>query len=297
MAAAEHRMHPVQGLLTTRAPAKVNLTLRVLGRRDDGYHELDSLVAFAGIGDALSLDPAAAEGLSIIGPFASGLSGGPDNLVLRALSILREALPQLRAGHIQLTKRLPVASGIGGGSADAAAALRLLARLNGLPTAHPALRAAAARIGADVAVCLEPRARIMRGIGEQLGPPLVLPPLFAVLVNPGLPVETASVFRRLGLAAGETHRGGAEPLRLPSQEPLIAALAACGNDLEGPARQLAPQIAETLEALAAQPGCRLARMSGSGATCFALFDDREASTAAARRLARPDWWVKPTVLR
>lgn len=290
--------------LATRAPAKVNLSLRVLGRRADGYHELDSLVAFAGVGDELGLTPGESGGLQISGPFAAGLSEAPDNLVLKAVRVLREEIAGLRSGRFHLVKRLPVASGIGGGSADAAAALRLLARLNGLPLSHPALLAAASRIGADVPVCLEARARVMAGIGERLGPPLRLPRLFALLVNPGVAVETAPVFRALGLQAGEGHAGGVrafeaeEPLPTTTAS-LVAALAATGNDLERPARMVAPVIGEVLSALSALPGCRLARMSGSGATYFALFDDCRASAAAGKLLAKrqPDWWVKPTVLR
>lgn len=290
--------------LATRAPAKVNLSLRVIGRRADGYHEIDSFVAFAGVGDELSLTPGEAGELQISGPFAAGLSTGPDNLVLKAERILREEIAGLRSGRFHLVKRLPIASGIGGGSADAAAALRLLARLNGLPLSHPALLAAAGRIGADVPVCLEARARVMRGIGEQLGPPLRLPRLFALLVNPGVAVETAPVFRALGLQAGQGPAGGAESFGAEAPSPetsasLIAALAASGNDLEAPARTVAPMIGDVLSALSAQPGCRLARMSGSGATCFALFDDCRASAAAGKLLTHgwPHWWAKPTVLR
>lgn len=290
--------------LTTRAPAKVNLTLRVLGRRADGYHELDSLVAFAGVGDELSLTPGEPAGMQVSGPFAAGLSSGDDNLVLKAERVLREEIAGLRSGRFHLVKRLPVASGIGGGSADAAAALRLLARLNDLPPSHPALLAAAGRIGADVPVCLEARARIMRGIGERLGPPLRLPRLFALLVNPGMAVETAPVFRTLGLQAGQEYAGGVAAFNADGSSPatpasLIVALAASGNDLQAPARAVAPVIGEALSALSATPGCRLARMSGSGATCFALFDDCRASAEAGKLLAKqqPGWWVKPTVLR
>jgi 4-diphosphocytidyl-2-C-methyl-D-erythritol kinase len=290
--------------LATRAPAKVNLSLRVIGRRADGYHELDSLVAFAGVGDELSLSPGEPAAVQITGPFGAGLSTGPDNLVLKAERVLREEIAGLRSGRFHLVKRLPVASGIGGGSADAAAALRLLARLNGLPLSHPALLAAAGRIGADVPVCLEVRARIMRGIGDQLGQPLRLPRLFALLVNPGVAVETAPVFRALGLQPGQGHADGVEAFKAGESSPassvsLIAALAAAGNDLEAPARAAAPVIGEVLSVLSALPGCRLARMSGSGATCFALFDDCRASAAAGKLLAhdRPDWWAKPTVLR
>lgn len=290
--------------LATRAPAKVNLTLRVLGRRADGYHELDSLVAFAGVGDELSLTPGEPSEVQISGPFGAGLSTGADNLVLKAERMLREEIAGLSSGRFHLVKRLPVASGIGGGSADAAAALRLLVRLNDLPLSHPALLAAAGRIGADVPVCLEARARVMRGIGEQLGPALRLPRLFALLVNPGVAVETAPVFRALGLQTGQRYADAVEPFNAEAfpqakSPALIATLAATGNDLEAPARAVAPVVGEVLSVLSGLPGCRLARMSGSGATCFALFDDCHASAAGGKILvrSRPDWWVKPTVLR
>ncbi|SFI68900.1 4-diphosphocytidyl-2-C-methyl-D-erythritol kinase [Bosea sp. OK403] len=287
--------------LTTRARAKVNLSLKVLGRRADGYHELESLVAFAGVGDELTLAPGPELGLSIGGPLGSGLETDERNLVLRAARALADEAGPLRWGRFHLVKRLPVASGIGGGSADAAGALRLLARLNGMSRGEPALLRAAARVGADVPVCLDSRARMMAGIGERLGGPLRLPPLFAVLVNPGVPVETAAVFRELGLQRGQdlSPAGAMPDLVQPSVDALVALLGASGNDLEAPARRAAPILGEVLAGLAALPGCRLARMSGSGATCFALFDDCRASAAAAKALqrSRPGWWVKPTVLR
>jgi 4-diphosphocytidyl-2-C-methyl-D-erythritol kinase len=287
--------------LTTRARAKVNLDLRVLGRRADGYHELESLVAFAGVGDTLSLDPGAPLSLSIAGPRAEGLTVADDNLVLRAARALAAARPGLHLGRFHLVKRLPVASGIGGGSADAAAALRLLARLNGMAPADPLLRDIAAQVGADVSVCLDSRARLMAGIGEKLGPVLRLPPLFAVLANPGVGVETVGVFRALGLKAGDmVSKARAQNLAAPaSAAALLGYLSATGNDLAAPAQRIAPVIAEVLELLAALPGCRLVRMSGSGATCFAVFDDCVASAAAAKALQRrkPGWWVKPTLFQ
>ena len=215
-------------LLTTRARAKVNLTLRVLGRRADGYHELESLVAFAGTGDALSLEPGPELALTIGGPRGDGLAVDDSNLVLRAARALAAettgTIDTFRTGAFHLVKRLPVASGIGGGSADAAGALRLLARLNGLAPDDPALLRAAASVGADVPVCLDSRARIMAGIGERLGLPLTLPPLFALLVNPGVPVQTASVFRALGLRAGEA-RPGTGQLPAPRYETTTALIA------------------------------------------------------------------------
>lgn len=287
--------------LTTRARAKVNLDLRVLGRRADGYHELESLVAFAGVGDTLSLEPGAPLSLTIAGPRAEGLDVDDGNLVLRAARALAATRPGLRTGRFHLVKRLPVASGIGGGSADAAAALRLLARLNGIAPADPLLRQVAAGVGADVPVCLDSRARVMAGIGEKLGPVLRLPPLFAVLVNPGIGVETVAVFRALDLKAGEavSEARAAASFAVPaSAAELRIQLASTANDLAPSAQRVAPAITEVLERIAALPGCRLARMSGSGATCFALFDDCTASAAAAKALQRerPDWWVKPALL-
>lgn len=287
--------------LTTRARAKINLNLRVLGRRADGYHELESLVAFAGVGDELRLEPGSDLGLTISGPRGAGLEVDERNLVLRAARILAEETGPLPLGRFHLVKRLPIASGIGGGSADAAGALRLLARLNGIPLSDPVLLRVAAKIGADVPVCLDSRARVMAGVGERLGPPLRLPQLFAVLVNPGVPVETAAVFKALGLQAGEAKPGANRSILPPTQTPseLIAALTSSGNDLEVPARHVAPVIDTVLAALRASPGCRLARMSGSGATCFAIFDDCRQSAAAAKILSRehPHWWVKTTILR
>jgi 4-diphosphocytidyl-2-C-methyl-D-erythritol kinase len=287
--------------LATRAPAKVNLTLHVLGRRPDGYHALESLVAFAGAGDTLTLAPGGALGLAVKGP--TGAQAGPieGNLIVKAARALAERVEGLRWGAFHLVKRLPVAAGVGGGSSDAAAALRLLARLNDLPLDDSAVRDAARATGADVPVCLAPCARMMAGAGERIGPALRLPHLFAVLVNPGVPVETPSVFKRLGLQPGEGFARGAHPAveaGLP-RDRLVDRLAQARNDLEPPALALAPAIGEALGLLRRTAGCRLARMSGSGATVFALYDDCAASAAAAKtiRRERPGWWVQATVLR
>lgn len=203
-------------------------------------------------------------------------------------------------GAFHLIKRLPVAAGIGGGSSDAAAALRLLGRLNGLPSDYPAVVAAARETGADVPVCLDPRARMMRGAGEEIGPALGLAPLPAVLVNPGVPVPTAPVFKALGLAVGETRAGAGHPVIHEGldADAVAAAIAPARNDLEAPALTVAPVIGDVLAALR-QRGCRLARMSGSGATVFALFSDRRAAVRAASTLRadHPAWWVAPTFLR
>lgn len=289
-------------VLTTRAPAKINLTLHVLGRRPgDGYHVLESLVAFAGAADLLGLAPGPELGLAVSGPTAGPAGPDEDNLVLRAARHLRDRVPALRVGAFRLVKRLPVAAGIGGGSSDAAAGLRLLARLNDLPLDHPAVVASARATGADVPVCLEPRARMMRGAGEQVGPALGLAPLPAVLINPGVPVPTAPVFRALGLKIGDDLPVGAHPeiARDLAGPELLARIAPARNDLEAPALTVAPVVGDALAALRAQDGCRLARMSGSGATVFAIFADRRTATRAARRLraANSGWWVSASYLR
>jgi 4-diphosphocytidyl-2-C-methyl-D-erythritol kinase len=276
-------------LLKARAPAKVNLTLHVLGRRADGYHQLESLVAFAGAADHLTLAPGQALSLSVQGATAGQAGPTHNNLVVRAVRALQERRPGLKLGAFRLTKNLPAAAGIGGGSSDAAAALRLVA---------------AAATGADIPVCLEPQARIMRGAGEEVGARITLPPLFAILVNPRVAVPTADVFRALALEPGTSLERRPHPVvgvgsETHRQPALISLLARCRNDLEAPALALAPAIGEALTLLRQGPDCRLARMSGSGATVFGLYDDCRAAAAAARivRAAHPGWWVKPTVLR
>ncbi len=287
-------------LLTTRAPAKINLSLHVLGRRADGYHELESLVAFAGAGDTLTLVPGEPLSLGVTGPTASSAGPPEKNLVLKAARNLLDRHEGLRAGAFHLVKRLPAAAGIGGGSSDAAAALRLLVQLNDLPPDHPAVVDAAQATGADVPVCLSGCARLMRGVGERLGPPLCLPLLFAVLVNPGVPLETAKVFAALGLAPGQRAEAEDHPAFDRGLAPydLLDKLDRARNDLEQPARTLAPAVGEALKLLRETPGCRLARMSGSGATVFGLFDDCAVAATAARLIRgdKPGWWVKGTSL-
>lgn len=288
-------------VLAAFAAAKVNLDLAVLGRRADGYHLLESLVAFADVGDRLTLEPGRDLGLAIVGPRAGALAGeaADGNLVIRAARALAERVSGLVSGHFVLEKHLPVASGIGGGSADAAAALRLLARANGLSLDDPRLVAAARATGADVPVCLGGRVCVMAGVGEVLSAAIDLPPIPAVLANPGIPVETRAVFAALGLAPGAMRGEGRGSDALPrAPGPLAEHLARRGNDLEAPAIALAPVIAQAQSALARAPGCRLARMSGSGATCFGLFASREDARAAADALAaaHPAWWVAATTL-
>ena len=279
--------------------AKVNLTLRVVGRRADGYHDLESVVAFADCADRLTLSPGAPFSLETTGPTAGACGEVSDNLVLKAARLLAERVADIELGAFALEKMLPVAAGIGGGSADAAAALRLLARLNELSLDDARLGEVALLTGADVPVCLASHACDMTGVGEGLLP-LNLPKLPAVLVNPNVPVATKDVFTALGLRNGELLVGATEVLQAPawpeegaSIDDWIEALSAVGNDLEAPARKIQPVIGNVLQALGEAKGSRLARMSGSGATCFALFGAAADAQAAGRKIAaeHPGWWV------
>lgn len=286
--------------LNEPAPAKINLYLHVVGRRADGYHLLDSLIAFAEVHDTLAV--AGADGLELEtrGPFASWLpqerplpngdGRGTENLVLCAARRLAEAGGVEPRAAIRLFKRLPVAAGIAGGSADAAAAIRALNRLWRLHAGPEDLMALALELGADVPVCLKGEAAFVGGIGERLAPAQRLPEAFLVLVNPGVKLMTGEVFAA---------REGAfsSPARFASAPESAAALGALlkerGNDLEPPARRLAPEVGEALKLIASLPELILARMSGSGATCFGLFAKREAAERGAARIAeaRPGWWA------
>lgn len=258
------------------APAKINLALHVTGRRDDGYHLLDSLVVFTQAGDVVRLDTGGA-GLAVDGPFAADVPAGADNLCLKAAAGASVG--------ITLTKALPVASGIGGGSADAAAVLRALARLG-----HP-LPPAPEALGADVPVCLTaPRPARMRGIGEVVEALPPLPRLHMVLANPRVPLSTPEVFRAL---VRRQNRPLPDIPAFPDAAALTAWLSTCRNDLQAPAIARAPVIAAVLAALRAE-GATLARMSGSGATCFGLFPDAPTAAAAADRLASRGWWTTAT---
>jgi len=268
-------------MLTSFAPAKVNLWLHVTGRRADGYHLLDSLAVFPDVGDELAVRASDALTLDIVGPFGGALSAEADNLILRAARALK---PEGKAA-LRLVKNLPVASGIGGGSADAAASLRLLARFWGIKADLAALGAA---IGADVPVCVARRAAVMQGIGEILAPAPMLPAFGMVLVNPGVAVATPAVFK--------ARQGGfSEPAILPDGwadvHAMVADLSRLTNDLQASAILLAPVIGEVLAALQADQNCLLARMSGSGATCFGLYATAEAARQAILAIERPDWWV------
>ncbi|HLY45835.1 MAG TPA: 4-(cytidine 5'-diphospho)-2-C-methyl-D-erythritol kinase [Stellaceae bacterium] len=278
------------------APAKINLYLHVVGRRADGYHLLDSLVAFADIGDRVTAAPADRLSLATGGPEAAALAGlGDDNLVLRAAQLLAAAVAQASpAGKtpgaaLELEKILPVASGIGGGSSDAAAALRALGRLWRPALAPESLAALALRLGADVPACLACRPVWVSGIGDGLEPVTGLPPAGIVLANPRRGLPTAAVFQA---RSGDFTRSGRFAPMPRDADGLAAALAACRNDLTTAALGLVPEIAAVLLRLARLPGALLARMSGSGASCFALFPDRAAALAAGAELAEaePGWW-------
>jgi len=285
--------------LIAEGRAKVNLTLRVIGRRVDGYHDLESVVAFADCADRLTLSPGAELDLKMTGPLAAACGETSDNLVLKAARLLGERVPDMKVGTFTLDKVLPVAAGIGGGSADAAAALRLLAQLNGLALDDQRLVEVALLTGADVPVCLASRACDMTGVGENLLP-LSLPILPCVMVNPRVPVATRDVFNALGLRNGELlvgatdiFRGTAWPEAGASVEDWVEVLAASSNDLEEPATRTQPVIGEVISALSATNGAWLARMSGSGATCFAIYENTaDAGRAADKiRLDHPGWWV------
>lgn len=272
------------------APAKVNLFLHVTGRRaGDGYHLLDSLAVFGPAEDGLAAEFAPELALALDGPFGNALGAEPDNLVLRAARLLAEAagVAPPRAA-LRLTKRLPVASGIGGGSADAAAALRLLDRMWGAGLGESRLAELALRLGADVPVCVASRPARMLGVGEVLRPAPALPECGMVLANPGVALPTPEVFRARAAAAGFSPPA-ALPDSWPDARAMAADLARLSNDLEPPAIALRPVIAEVLAALRASPGCLLARMSGSGATCFALYADAAAARRAAKALPAA-WW-------
>lgn len=278
--------------LSVLARAKVNLALQVTGRRADGYHLLDSLVVFASIADRISVAPAEALSLRVAGPFGAALAGAPDadNLVLRAARALASAAGIAAGASIVLEKNLPVASGIGGGSADAAATLLALQRLWRVRPDPAALAGIALGLGADVPVCLDGRPCRMRGIGEILDPLPTLPQGWIVLANAGIPVATPAVFR--------ARKAGFSPqLCLPAHFADFRALADwlrlhSVNDLEAAAVAICPPIAGVLAGLAAGPGCLLARMSGSGGTCFALHDDAASAAASAQRLSAQGWWAR-----
>src|SRR5262245_8808269 len=278
--------------------AKVNLTLEVLGRRADGFHELKSLVAFANLGDHLALDPSDRFELEVEGPFAAAL--GPGNLILEAGGAARARVPNARLGRFRLAKFLPVASGLGGRSADAAAALRLIARANPGLIYEGVLAELTLELGSDVRVCLASRPALMTGRGEKVEPVHGFPSCGVVLANPGMALATKAVYAALDakpLAANP--RDDVERLDFGgSFDALLGYALPRRNDLEAPAANLVPDIRAVLAGLAALKGVRLARLSGSGPTCFALFPSEEEAKPAAGELAaaHPAWWIEAGAL-
>ena len=273
------------------APAKVNLYLHVTGRRDDGYHLLDSLIVFTALSDRLELAPASGLKLAVEGAFADNAGALKDNLVLRAARALADAAKIDNGMTTRLVKNIPAAAGLGGGSADAAAALRGLMRLWNIPVDAVDLPLLALKLGADIPVCLMSESSFVGGVGELIEPAPALPEAGLLLVNPGVALATPSVF------AGR--RGGFSPPGRfsespPNVETLAGLLRERHNDLGGPAIALAPVIADVLSALEAAPGCHLARVTGSGATCFGLFDDEASAARAADKVRRDGWWVQAT---
>lgn len=275
------------------ARAKINLSLRVPGRRADGYHEVESLVTFADVGDVLFASPEDELSLSVTGPFAAQLAGEPENLVLRAAMALRSFTGLPRGARLILEKNLPVASGIGGGSADAAAALRALIRLGDIEIDEANLLHMAIELGADVPVCLQSRTAMMRGIGERITPVEKLPAFWMVLANPSITISTTEIFQKLNAPSLNAHTHNDVVPDFKNFESLLDWLKRNPNDLQASAISIAPVIADVLWVLDETTNCRLARMSGSGATCFALFAREEEARSAALKLrsAEPNWWI------
>lgn len=286
-------------ILREDAPAKVNLTLKVLGKRPDGFHEISSLAAFSGVYDRLYLMPGGVFSLKIEGPFAAALPG-QDNLVGKAVSLFLQEFPQAQTGTVTLDKQLPVAAGLGGGSADAAAALRLLVRANPGLTEPESLKVMASRLGSDVAVCLESRAALMRGRGEEVSLLEGLPVLPVVLVNPGVELDTGEIYKALAAPPLDSKATAMETewASFKTVADLAQYIASLGNDLQAPAMKIAPVIADMLAALAGTKGCLAAQMSGSGPTCFGIYPDRATASSAAAELAagHVEWWIRETEL-
>jgi len=283
---------PSVAQISVHAAAKINLFLHVTGRREDGYHKLDSLVGFTAIGDHITVAASEEITLRISGPFGEGLSVDDDNLVFAAARLLAEEVGYHGGAAITLQKNLPVSSGIGGGSADAAATLQALNRLWDVGASPQMLAKIGLRLGADVPVCLRSKTARMGGIGEMIDPMDPLPDLGILLVNPGLAVSTPQVFK-----ARQGPFSQPVDVSVPkSGKELCEFLALQQNDLQAPSIELAPVIAQVLETLSGLEGCRLSRLSGSGATCFGLFDDEAAAVAACDAISacHADWWIQPT---
>lgn len=284
---------PGPAALHLSAPAKINLYLHVIGRHADGYHLIDSLVVFARLADVIELELSPDFTIASEGPFADASGPPEENLALKAARALAAAANVSSGARIRVTKNIPAAAGLGGGSADAAAALTGLMRLWDVPDDSVDLASIGLQIGADVPACLAGRPVFVGGIGDEISDAPPLPPAGLLLVNPGIAVSTASVFagRRGGISAAA--RFDAAP---GSAAVLADLLEVRSNDLTEAACRLAPVIDDVLAAIRSAPGCRLARMSGAGATCFGLFDDEPAAAAALQSVRRDDWWAVATTL-
>lgn len=280
--------------LTITAPAKINLYLHIIGRRKDGFHLLDSLIAFASIHDTLSLKAAIELNLEIDGQFACRLTKEPNNLVLKAARGLARICDVNKGAQIRLTKSLPVASGIGGGSSDAAATLKGLIRLWKVQPDSQSLQRLALELGADVPVCLNGQAAFMSGIGEKISKAGPLPICSLVLVNSGAAASTPAVFKTWAQSQPDFSKSGQFNYTPKNIGELVSILKSRKNDLDQAAQVLCPEISRVLSALKNSQGSLLARMSGSGATCFALFADPEEAEAASLDLTHrhPEWWVR-----
>ncbi len=282
------------GVIAVEAPAKVNLYLHVTGRRSNGYHELDTLMVFTEMADRLTVTPSDSLSLAVEGPFAGNLPADSEgNLVMKAARTLADAAGVEPTGRMVLTKNLPVSAGLGSGSSDAAAALKALMRYWRIPEGAVDLPAIGLGIGSDIPGCLAARSIFVSGTGDRIEPTPPLPPVDILLVNPGVQLSTKAVF--------EARKGGFSPEARFRKAPRdVRALADLmeerTNDLTDPATRLSPIIDEVLAAIGAAPGCRLARMSGSGATCFGLFDDAETAIRAKGQLQRANWWCSVTRL-
>ncbi len=280
------------------APAKINLTLHVTGRREDGFHLIESLVAFADIGDEITVRSHDGFDINVSGPFADLLQNEENNIALEAaiafVNGFRDCLPGV---HVDLVKNLPIAAGMGGGSSDAAAVIRALAYLVKINVSRTAAGQLAIGLGADVTVCLDAQASFMSGVGNIVTILPALPEIHAILVNPNIKMLTGAVFAALAVpGAIRRDEGGHKPEHAFSDaQDLSEFVASCRNDLEAPALRMCPEISDVRKALLAQEGCLLARMTGSGATCFGLFADRTQAQRGAENISElsPDWWVKP----
>ncbi len=290
----------VMPTLKALAPAKINLTLRVGERRADGYHDIESIVAFTDIGDALSLTPGRDLALDVDGPTAETAGPNEDNLVLKATRALASKIKKLKVGRFKLTKNLPSGAGLGGGSADAAAALRLLAKLNQLKPKDPRLLEAAIETGADVLVCLEGKARLIGGIGDNLSKPLKIPVLAAVIVYPGVPVPTPFVYRAFDAQKDEPASLGTDVKSIPlKKKAFLDFVLRQSNDLAKPARSITPLIASAEELIDEIGDAVMIRMTGSGSAVFGIYESKSMAEQSAKLMSeeRPHWWIKTTTLR